>query len=303
MHKSIWYTGGDSAVGPGVVVTPPTDWLMRGRSGGRPARSAGWSVGGARYRTWTDAWRSAVGPNGVRRVPSAASYLRAWSVDPAVTFSDLVEVLCPAPVVAPAVQVQEVLGIDLGPTGRGHEVRKLLYAGFGLRMARSGYDPEDVLQEVYRALVVRNRGKCPFDARKSSFGHYVHMVISCVLSNYHRRENRHRTAEVSWEDLSDVRGNRVRDGLGDVGARHVVGWSDGVVLPDAETDASALSVLSARVRSSMLTKADQDRALAVLPLIQAGHAPTVRGARECGWAELEWKLAVSALRRSLGGVS
>lgn len=80
------------------------------------------------------------------------------------------------------------LGIDLEK--RGHEVRKLLYAGFGARMARAGYDPEDVLQEVYRGILARNKGKCPFDVSKSSFGHYVHMVCSCILANYHRKQSR-----------------------------------------------------------------------------------------------------------------
>lgn len=82
------------------------------------------------------------------------------------------------------------LGIDLA--ARGHEVAKLLYAGFHGLMRSAGYDPQDVLQEVYKGILVRNRGKCPFDPRKSSFGHYVHMVCHCVLSNYHRRIQRYR---------------------------------------------------------------------------------------------------------------
>lgn len=81
-----------------------------------------------------------------------------------------------------------VLGIDL--VNRPHEVRKLLFAGFGGRIARAGYDPEDVLQEVYRGLLARNIGKCPWDIRKSSFGHYVHMVSECVLNNYARKQRR-----------------------------------------------------------------------------------------------------------------
>ena len=83
---------------------------------------------------------------------------------------------------------QVVLGIDL--EGRSHEVRKLLFGCFGARMARLGYDPEDVLQEVYRGLLARNIGTCPWDIRKSSFGHYVHMVTECVLRNYTRKQRR-----------------------------------------------------------------------------------------------------------------
>lgn len=79
------------------------------------------------------------------------------------------------------------LGIDLSL--RGHEVRKLFYAGgFTRVLTREGIDPEEFLQEVYRGLLARNRGACPWDHRKSSFGHYVHIVIRCVLSNYLRRE-------------------------------------------------------------------------------------------------------------------
>lgn len=78
------------------------------------------------------------------------------------------------------------LGIDLA--ARGHEVRKLMWAGFGHKILRAGYDPEDVLQEIFRGIIARNAGICPWDARKSSFGHYVHMVIGCILTNYHRKQ-------------------------------------------------------------------------------------------------------------------
>lgn len=85
------------------------------------------------------------------------------------------------------------LGIDLA--ARGHEVRKLFYAGFARGLVRDGYDPEDALQEVFKGLLTRNNGKCPFDARKSSFGHYVHIVTQCVLANYVRKERRKRSFE------------------------------------------------------------------------------------------------------------
>jgi hypothetical protein len=72
---------------------------------------------------------------------------------------------------------------------RGHEVRKLFYAGgFTGVLNRENIDPEEFLQEVYRGLLARNNGTCPWDYKKSSFGHYVHIVIRCVLSNYLRRE-------------------------------------------------------------------------------------------------------------------
>ena len=103
---------------------------------------------------------------------------------------------------APEIQ----LGIDL--ENRSHEVRKLLFAGFGKRIIAMGYDPEDVLQDVYRGLLARNNGTCPWDARKASFGHYVHMVCSCILSNYHRRYDRINKREqpgaMDWQDGARV---------------------------------------------------------------------------------------------------
>lgn len=86
------------------------------------------------------------------------------------------------------------LGIDLSV--KALDVRKLFYAGFSYKVIAMGYDPEDVLQELYRGLIVRNNGKCPFDERKSSFGHYVHMVAGCIISNYRRKFSRIEKNEV-----------------------------------------------------------------------------------------------------------
>jgi DNA-directed RNA polymerase specialized sigma24 family protein len=117
-------------------------------------------------------------------------------------------------------RVEGIVGIDLGAhserrdaTWKADEVRKLLWRGFAGKMLSQGYDPEDVLQEVYRGLLVRNRGKCPWDGRKSTFGHYVHMVISCVLTNYHRKQAR----RIDKDALSLSMKNRDGEELGDVG--------------------------------------------------------------------------------------
>jgi DNA-directed RNA polymerase specialized sigma24 family protein len=111
---------------------------------------------------------------------------------PAETLSNdsefLVVHLAPPLPITPYEKPRGVRGIDLA--ARGHEVRKLFYAGFMGRVMRYGYDPEDVLQEIYQGILVRNQGKCPFDPKKSSFGHYVHMVSECIISNYHRKHNR-----------------------------------------------------------------------------------------------------------------
>ena len=97
------------------------------------------------------------------------------------------------------------LGIDL--VERGHEVAKLLFAGFGSWIRTAGYDPQEVLQEVYVGILVRNQGKCPWDARKSSFGHYVHMVCNGVLSNYHRKKKRVRSNEQTGVRAYDAQGD------------------------------------------------------------------------------------------------
>lgn len=92
------------------------------------------------------------------------------------------------------------LGIDLEK--RGLEVRKLFYAAFARGLVKDGYDPEEALQEIYRGLLARNLGRCPFDASKSSFGHYVHIVARCVLANYIRKEKRRGFYESNESQLS-----------------------------------------------------------------------------------------------------
>jgi len=117
---------------------------------------------------------------------------------------------CQVPITTTAGQVLAVvtanppvqLGIDL--KNRGHEVAKLLFSQYGKKIFGCGYSPEDVLQEVYAGILVRNRGICPWDIRKSSFGHYVCIVCSCILSNYHRKMSRRRSVEQvglrAWQD-------------------------------------------------------------------------------------------------------
>ncbi len=114
------------------------------------------------------------------------------------------------------------VGIDLAV--RGHEVRKLFYAGgFTGTLMREGIDPEDFLQEVYRGLLARDRGTCPWDAKKSSFGHYVHIVIKCVLSNYLRKDRRRTSHEDLTSDGSVVEAvGGISEGGDDFGRREVL---------------------------------------------------------------------------------
>lgn len=120
------------------------------------------------------------------------------------------------------------VGIDLA--ARGGEVRKLFFSQFGGQVMASGLDPEDVLQEVYKGILIRNSGRCPFDVRKSSFGHYVYMVINCVLSNYRAKVVRRR-------GLEQVGVQSFRDGeIGGVdAAQHAERADVGVQLVDADS--------------------------------------------------------------------
>jgi hypothetical protein len=88
----------------------------------------------------------------------------------------------------PPISTKENTGIDL--SAKHKDIERLMYSGYGKVIHYNGYDPEDVLQEIYRGILARNNGKCPFDESKSSFGHYVHMVIGCILNNYHRKRNK-----------------------------------------------------------------------------------------------------------------
>ena len=108
---------------------------------------------------------------------------------------------------SPCISIEDntELGIDLSVYHL--DVRRLFYAGFSKRARGMGYDPEDVLQEVYKGILVRNNGKCPHDPRKSSLGHYVHMVSSCILSNFNRKHSRIRNNE--WLGTRNEEGEEV----------------------------------------------------------------------------------------------
>lgn len=131
-----------------------------------------------------------------------------------------------------------IRGIDL--YSRGHEVKLLLHAGFGLKMSARGYDPDDVLQEVYKGLITRNNGRCPFDPGKSSFGHYVHMVCDCVLKNYHRKQSRIREFEqIGLSAPASVTGAKDGEGWVEVDASLVAGTERGNSTSELEATQSS----------------------------------------------------------------
>lgn len=162
-----------------------------------------------------------------------------------------------------AERTQPRLGIDL--EHRSGEVAKLLFAGFGRRIYAAGYDPDDVLQEVYRGLLARNVGTCPWDAHKSSFGHYVHMVCSCVLSNYHRKQAKVGEHEQVGVQGFDAEGNHA---LLDASTQAEAGPSseaENRSMIEAGTD-----LVEYMRQAPMGTGREADLAAAALPLIVEG---------------------------------
>lgn len=117
--------------------------------------------------------------------PTGITTLTMFAPRPLAVVTPVRRTFKPLPLV---VATEQGLGIDI--QARGHEVRKILFKGFSSTINRYGLDPDDTLQDIYKGLMARNAGRCPFDARKSSFGHYVHMVCACILSNLIRKKKR-----------------------------------------------------------------------------------------------------------------
>jgi DNA-directed RNA polymerase specialized sigma24 family protein len=101
-----------------------------------------------------------------------------------------------APQVDPGLPLLRLFGaVGVNLKARGEEVAKLFYRACGASLLAYGYDPQEVLQEVYKGILARNKGACPWDPQQSSFGTYVTMVAQCVFRNYHKREQRRRRRE------------------------------------------------------------------------------------------------------------
>jgi len=77
------------------------------------------------------------------------------------------------------------LGIDV--TEKYYDIRRLFYKRYAKQVVAFGEDPEDVLQEVYRGILIRNKGACPYDPRKSAFSTYVMLVCHCIVSNHFKK--------------------------------------------------------------------------------------------------------------------
>lgn len=93
------------------------------------------------------------------------------------------------------------LGIDVGE--KSDDIRRLFFKRYAKVAVSLGEDPEDVLQEVYKGILLRNRGKCPYDPRKSAFSTYVMMVCHCVTSNYFKKSSDTSKRKVYIDDSED----------------------------------------------------------------------------------------------------
>jgi DNA-directed RNA polymerase specialized sigma24 family protein len=80
------------------------------------------------------------------------------------------------------------LGIDVEK--HSDDIKRLFYKRQGQKLARSGVDLEELLNEVYKGILIRNRGTCPFDPEKSAMSTYIVMVIDCITMNYVNKDNR-----------------------------------------------------------------------------------------------------------------
>jgi len=167
-------------------------------------------------------------------------------------------------------RVEGMVGIDLGEESKrsgskfkADEVRRLLWRGFAGKMLSQGYDPEDVVQEVYRGLLVRNKGRCPWDARKSTFGHYVHMVISCVLTNYHRKQARRIDRDALPLDCGRDGEERVTD-VGQYGSCSIEDGSE-------VGDMLALEQLALYLAELPDDAPEAELGRQILPLVASGH--------------------------------
>jgi DNA-directed RNA polymerase specialized sigma24 family protein len=83
---------------------------------------------------------------------------------------------------------KDEIGIDLSKYYK--EVHKIVRAYVFSFCAASVSDSEDIIQEVFTGILIRNRGTCPYQYGKSSWSHYIIMVTKCVISNYVARQKR-----------------------------------------------------------------------------------------------------------------
>ena len=173
------------------------------------------------------------------------------------------------------------LGIDLSE--KFLDVRRLFMAGFAQKVAQRGLDPEDVLQEVYKGLLVRNRGKCPWDSRKATMGYYVYMVSNNILSNYTRKKERQRSNEVfGWRGVDGE--------IKDV-ADSILCKSDSSCPHESDSEDLSRWILE----QVDLDSTSKTRLTEIIPLLISGHTKR-EISRRVGMKSKDVEVILSALR-------
>lgn len=81
------------------------------------------------------------------------------------------------------------LGIDLELWAA--DVRRIVRSVYGLRICKAGLDPDDVLSEVYRRILVANRGRSAYDPGRGAFSAYVTLQTHSALRNLVKTRDRY----------------------------------------------------------------------------------------------------------------
>lgn len=94
------------------------------------------------------------------------------------------------------------LGIDV--VAKQQDIIRIVYKHF--RVPEVGYD--ELLQEVFLAIVHKNHGNSAHNPTKSSFGHYVYMIANNVCINLVHRKKRSELERESLDAPSGKDGRR-----------------------------------------------------------------------------------------------
>lgn len=94
--------------------------------------------------------------------------------------------------------IKKKLGIDI--EAKYQDIKSIFYRHFAPICFKNKVDPEEVLQEVYYGLEIRNRGTCPFDPAKSSMSTYIVLVARGVVFNYLKKTKNSRENEKTAKD-------------------------------------------------------------------------------------------------------
>lgn len=84
---------------------------------------------------------------------------------------------------------EKKLGVDIEK--HSQDIKLIFYKRQANSMRKEGLDPEEVLSEVYKGILIRNKGKCPYDPEKSALSTYIVLVMDCVIMNLlnkHKKE-------------------------------------------------------------------------------------------------------------------